>query len=109
MQSSYKESTMIIEDCEENDNSYKADSSLSSYKNSPLLTQEQAKEYSRNAVQFNYAEGNQVFYKSIYVQSYLSADEQSIWAPVFTNYRIEEFISQGAYGSVFRATCLKNK
>lgn len=32
-----------------------------------------------------------------------------MWAPVLTNYRIEEFISQGAFGSVFRAVNLKNQ
>lgn len=48
-------------------------------------------------------------YKSIYIQSFLEADDSSLWAPVLKNYRVDEFISQGAFGSVFKATCLRKR
>lgn len=35
--------------------------------------------------------------------------EKSFWAPVLQKYHVEEFISQGAFGHVFKATCLTTK
>ena len=43
------------------------------------------------------------------METLLETHENAMWAPILHYYQLDEFISQGAYGTVFKATCLKNK
>lgn len=62
--------------------------------------------------QYNFTDGQDVNYRSIYIQTYqtiIEPSDQALWAPILSHYRIEKFISKGAYGIVYKAQCLRNK